>query len=130
MDGNRKVIRDIVLTRKGESIVLDHLIFAMGKAALSKESYPGLDEVVAMLDDHPSMVIQLEGHTDNVGNAKMNMELSADRVENVKKYLVSKGIKKSRVKTVAFGGTRPLRNSNDEEAKALNRRVEMRILIE
>lgn len=130
MDANRRVIRDIVLTRKGESIILDHLIFAQGKGTISKESFPSLDEVVAMLQDHPSMEIQLEGHTDNVGNAKMNMDLSADRVENVKKYLVSKGINKNRVKTKAFGGTKPIRNSNDAEARALNRRVEMRILKE
>lgn len=130
MDSNRRVIREIILTKKGENIVLDHLIFEQGKGKISEESFPSLDEVVAMLEDHPSMVIQLEGHTDNVGNAKMNMKLSEDRVENVKKYLISKGISKSRVNTKAFGGTKPLRNSSDPEARALNRRVEMRILKE
>ena len=130
MDSNRKVIREITMTKKGENIVLDHLIFEQGKGTISKESFPSLDEVVAMLEDHPSMVIQLEGHTDNAGNAKMNMKLSEDRVENVKKYLVSKGISKSRVNTKAFGGTKPIRNSSDPEARALNRRVEMRILKE
>lgn len=130
MDSNRKVIREITMTKKGENIILDHLIFEQGKGTISKESFPSLDEVVAMLEDHPSMVIQLEGHTDNAGNAKMNMKLSEDRVENVKKYLVSKGISKSRVNTKAFGGTKPIRNSSDPEARALNRRVEMRILKE
>jgi outer membrane protein OmpA-like peptidoglycan-associated protein len=56
------------------------------------------------------------------------MKLSQDRVEAVKKYLVSKGIDKNRIKTKAFGGTQPLSNDRTEEAKALNRRVEMRVL--
>lgn len=130
MDANRKVIRDIILTKKGGSIVLDHLIFAQGKGAISPESFPSLDEVVVMLKERPSMVIQLEGHTDNQGNAKMNQELSQDRVDNVKKYLVSKGIAKDRVKTKAFGGTQPLVQGNSQEARVKNRRVEMRILME
>ncbi len=130
MDSNRKVIRDILLRFKGENIVLDHLIFAQGKAIISPESFPSLDEVVVMLQERPAMIIQLEGHTDSQGNAKLNMNLSQDRVENVKKYLVSKGIAKDRVQTKAFGGTKPIRESNDPEARALNRRVEMRILQE
>jgi len=130
MDADRKVVRNIVLTKKGGSIVLDHLIFAQGKATISPESFPGLDEVVVMLNERPTMVVQLEGHTDNQGNAKLNLELSEDRVENVKKYLVSKGIAKDRIKTKAFGGSQPLVQGNSMDARAKNRRVEMRILSE
>ena len=74
------------------------------------------------------MEIQLEGHTDNQGSAKANMELSESRVEAVKKYLVSKGIAKDRIKTKAYGGSQPLANEMTQEARAMNRRVEMRIL--
>ena len=56
------------------------------------------------------------------------MELSESRVEAVKKYLVGKGISKGRIKTKAFGGTHPLKNEMSQEARAMNRRVEMRIL--
>ncbi len=128
IDANRKVIRDIMMTRKGETIVLDHLIFEQGKAVISKESFASLDELVAMMKDNTKLVIQLEGHTDNQGNPSKNMDLSQDRVDNVKKYMVSKGIDKDRVKTKAFGGTKPLLNANTPEARAKNRRVEMRIL--
>lgn len=130
MDADKKVIRDILMTKKGGSIVLDHLIFAQGKGTISPESFPSLDEVVAMLQEHPSMVIQLEGHTDNQGNAKLNMDLSQDRVDNVKKYLVSKKIDKDRVRTKAFGGTQPVAQGTSPESRAKNRRVEMRILKE
>ena len=81
-----------------------------------------------MMKDNPKLVIQLEGHTDNQGNPKMNMDLSQQRVDNVKKYLASKGVEKDRIKTKAFGGTKPILNANSNEARALNRRVEMRVL--
>jgi outer membrane protein OmpA-like peptidoglycan-associated protein len=81
-----------------------------------------------MLKNNPRMVIQLEGHTDNRGDAKLNMKLSQDRVTAVKTYLVSKGGNKNKIKTKAFGGTQPLSQENTEEAHALNRRVELRVL--
>ncbi len=130
MDANRKVVRNIILTKKGASIVLENLIFAQGKATISPESFPSLDEVVVMLKERETITVQLEGHTDNQGNAKLNLELSQDRVDNVKKYFVSKGIAKDRIKTKAFGGTQPLVQGNSQEARAKNRRVEMRILTE
>jgi OmpA-OmpF porin, OOP family len=128
IDSNHTVVRDILLTPKGETIVLNHLIFAQGKSVIDPKSYGELDEVVQMLKENQKIEIQLEGHTDNQGNPKLNMDLSENRVEAVKKYLVEKGISKGRIKTKAFGGTQPLKNEMSQEARALNRRVEMRIL--
>lgn len=128
IDAEGKVQRDVVLTRKGSTIVLDHLIFEQGKAVINPKSFPSLDEVVALMKDNTKLVIQLEGHTDNQGGAGKNMELSQDRVDNVKKYLISKGVDKDRVKTKAFGGTQPLQDANTPEARVKNRRVEMRVL--
>ena len=122
------VVRDIQLTPKGETIILNHLIFAQGKSVIDPKSYGELDEVVQMLKENEKIEIQLEGHTDNQGNPKLNMQLSENRVEAVKKYLVEKGIAKGRIKTKAFGGSQPLKNEMTQEARALNRRVEMRIL--
>jgi OmpA-OmpF porin, OOP family len=128
IDQEHKVVRDIMLTPKGQTIVLNHLIFAQGKSVIDPKSYSELDEVVEMLKENQKIEIQLEGHTDNQGNPKLNMNLSQDRVDAVKKYLVDKGIAKGRIKTKAFGGTQPLRNEMTQEDRALNRRVEMRIL--
>ena len=122
------VIRNIVLTPAGEAIRLSHLIFSQGKAHIDPQSHEELDEVAQMMLDNQRIMIQLEGHTDNVGSPAANLKLSEKRVEAVKKYLVSKGISKNRVKTKAFGGTQPLTNENTPEARNLNRRVEMRIL--
>lgn len=125
---NNTLHRDITLTPKGETIVLNNLIFARGKAGIDPKSYPELDEVAQMMKENSRIEIRLEGHTDNVGSAKANLKLSEERVESVKKYLVSQGVSRGRISTQAFGGTQPLRNEMTPEARAKNRRVEMRIL--
>jgi outer membrane protein OmpA-like peptidoglycan-associated protein len=138
----RKVIKDVELGlpatvaknsettshRPGHTMRLDNLIFAVGTARISPESHDELDEVVTMLNNNPTMIVQLEGHTDAKGDPKLNMKLSQDRVDAVKFYLVSKGSAKSKIKTKAFGGTSPLSMENTEQAHKMNRRVELRIL--
>lgn len=128
IDANKKVMRDISLTPSGQTMRLTHLIFAQGKSAIDPKSFAELDEVGQMMKENSKIVIQLEGHTDNQGSSKANLALSEDRVEAVKRYLVSKGIGKDRIKTKAFGGSQPLSNEMTQEARAMNRRVEMRIL--
>src|SRR5688572_32468356 len=128
IDANRRIQRDIILTPSGETIRLNNLIFPQGKAVIDPKSFNELDEVAQMMKENSKMEIQLEGHTDNQGSAKANLKLSEDRVEAVKKYLSSKGISKDRVKTKAYGGSQPLSNEMTQEARAKNRRVEMRIL--
>lgn len=124
----KEVTRNIVLTPTGEAIRLSHLIFAQGKAVIEPQSYQELDGVVQMMKDNSKIEIQLEGHTDNLGDAKANMTLSQKRVDAVKKYLAAKGVSKKRVKTKAFGGTQLLTAEITAEARNANRRVEMRIL--
>jgi outer membrane protein OmpA-like peptidoglycan-associated protein len=128
INASRRVQRDIILTPSGETMRLNNLIFPQGKAIIDPKSFDELDEVAQMMKENSKMVIQLEGHTDNQGSAKANLKLSEDRVEAVKKYLSSKGISKDRVKTKAYGGSQPLSNEMTQEARAKNRRVEMRIL--
>ena len=124
----RKVVRNILLTPAGETIRLNHLIFSQGKAYIEPQSYAELDDVVEMMKDNKEIVIQLEGHTDNLGDPKANLKLSQDRVDAVKRYIVGKGISKGRIKTKAFGGTQLLTTGSTPEARNTNRRVEMRIL--
>ncbi|MFN3841078.1 MAG: OmpA family protein [Cyclobacteriaceae bacterium] len=133
-----KIVKDIELhhttgnvSKKhsaGTVMRLDNLIFEQAKSKIDPSSYEELDLLVAMMNEHKSMVIQLEGHTDYAGDPAKNLKLSQQRVDEVKEYLVKKGIKKDRVKTKAFGGTMPLSQENTPEARRLNRRVEVRIL--
>jgi OOP family OmpA-OmpF porin len=125
-----ELVRDLYLTPRGQTIRLTHLIFQQGKSGIDPASFGELDEVVALMKGHEKLVIQLEGHTDNLGNPARNMELSKERVEEVKDYLVDKGVSKSRVKTKAFGGTQPLSKGTTDADRILNRRVEIRILSE
>lgn len=114
--------------QEGEVINLNHLIFAQGKSDITEVSYSELNDLVKMLKGNPSMVIQLEGHTDFRGSRTENMKLSEDRVVAVKTYLMRKGIDSDRILTKAYGGTRPVTREASEEAAKLNRRVEVRII--
>lgn len=125
---DNRVLKNIQLVPEGEALILRDLIFPQGKASIDKRSYRALDEVAEMMKQNERIEIMLEGHTDNTGSPKANHILSEKRVNAVKRYLVSKGVSKKRISTRAFGGTQPLRNEMTEEGKALNRRVEMRIL--
>ena len=108
----------------GTVVNLKSVLFYMGTTSLLEESYPELDAVVDFLKSNAKVEIQLEGHTDNRGDAKKNQALSQKRVERIKTYLVGKGISGKRVKGKGLGGTRPIASSDDEEARKLNRRVE------
>jgi OOP family OmpA-OmpF porin len=135
---NLSLVKDIELTH-GEShakkkhavghvMLLNNLIFEVNKNKIDPESYSELDIVVNMMRENPGMVIQLEGHTDFIGNPEKLMKLSQERVDAVKSYLTSKKVNKNRIKTKAFGGTVPLSRDNTPEAHRMNRRVELRIL--
>ena len=100
----------------------------MGTTKLLEESYSGLNVVVGFLNDNPKIEIELNGHTDNRGDSKKNLVLSQQRVDVIKKYLVSKGINAKRIKGKGYGDSRPIATNDSEESRKLNRRVEFVIL--
>ncbi|MCA8832445.1 OmpA family protein [Hymenobacter pini] len=111
----------------GQSIKLNNIFFAQSKYYLRENSYPELLRLVRILKDYPQVEIKLEGHTDNQGDPQLNVKLSQDRVNEVKKYLVQKGIASSRITTEGYGGSKPIASNDQEETRKLNRRVEFRI---
>ncbi|OON70819.1 OmpA family protein [Hymenobacter sp. CRA2] len=108
----------------GQKIKLNNIFFAQSKYYLRENSYPELQRLVAILKNYPQVEIQLQGHTDNQGDPALNLKLSNDRVTEVKKYLVAKGIASSRITTQGFGDTKPIAPNDQEETRKLNRRVE------
>lgn len=134
----QKLVKDIELVHgtavvkkkheAGNVMLLNNLIFQVAKDKIEPGSYDELDMVVNMMKENPKMVIQLEGHTDYLGDAAKNLKLSQQRVDAVKNYLIGKKVNKNRVKTKAFGGTKPLSRDDTPEAHRMNRRVELRIL--
>jgi outer membrane protein OmpA-like peptidoglycan-associated protein len=99
----------------------------MGTTSLLEESFAELDAVVDFMKINPKVEIELEGHTDNRGDARKNVVLSQQRVAKIKSYLVSKGIPSKRIKGKGFGGSRPIASSDSEEARKMNRRVDFLI---
>jgi len=95
---------------------------------LLKESYDELNVVVDLLRTNPKIEIELAGHTDNRGDAKLNQKLSQSRVDKVKAYLVSQGINAKRIRGKGYGGKRPISSGESEESRKLNRRVEFTIV--
>ncbi|MEM9856766.1 MAG: OmpA family protein [Bacteroidota bacterium] len=112
----------------GARVKLENVLFKQSKATIEKSSYDELNLVVALLRDNPSMKIRLEGHTDNRGNAKQNLKLSKERVEEVKRFLIKRGIAKKRVSGKGYGGAKPIADNSDPNSRKLNRRVEFIIL--
>lgn len=112
----------------GKVFKLNNVLFQRATADLIDSSYVELDVVYRMMSENPEISIELSGHTDNVGNAKKNLELSQQRVEVVKQYLVNKGIDEQRITGKGYGGAQPIASNRTEETRRLNRRVEFRIV--
>lgn len=111
----------------GESIALNNVFFEQSRAVLKSQSFPELDRLVAIMNENPSIQIELSGHTDNIGNKNALLKLSEDRVEAVKTYLVEKGINKSRILGKGYGGLKPIAPNDTNENRQRNRRVEVMI---
>jgi len=111
----------------GQKVRLNNIFFPQSKYYLQPSSFPELLRLVRILRDYPTVEILIGGHTDNQGDPALNLKLSEDRVNEVKKYLVSKGIDPKRLNTKGFGGTEPIANNEQEETRRFNRRVEFTI---
>lgn len=117
----------LVPFKVGQKVKLNNIFFPQSKYILQPSSFPELQRLVRILRDYPTLEILIGGHTDNQGDPALNVKLSEDRVEAVKKYLVSKGIDGKRLATKGFGGTEPIANNDQEETRRFNRRVEFTI---
>jgi len=107
---------------------LDAVDFGPGDHRLSGSSRASLAGLVELLNSHPEVVLQLGGHTDNVGPARENLALSKRRVMSVVKYLVSNGIAGDRLKPFGFGESRPVMSNTTAAGRAQNRRIEMSVI--
>ncbi len=126
----QEVVKDVEMKPivVGSTIVLKNVFFDYNKATLKSESYIELDRVVKLLNDNPSMRIELSGHTDNRGTEEYNQKLSEDRAKSCVEYLTSKGIAPSRLEFKGYGESKPINPNNTEEGWAENRRTEFKII--
>ncbi|HLW29346.1 MAG TPA: OmpA family protein [Brumimicrobium sp.] len=112
----------------GENIRLNNLFFATNQSELEDISISELDRLVDFLKANPNIVIEIGGHTDNVGAPAYNQSLSEKRSQSVTNYLISKSIDQSRFTAKGYGLSKPIADNSTEEGRAINRRVEMKIL--
>ncbi|MDP6925335.1 MAG: OmpA family protein [Candidatus Scalindua sp.] len=84
-----------------------------------------LDNIIDILKNTPDLNIRVEGHTDNIGSEKYNLDLSKKRAESIKAYLVKKGIDESRITSMGHGLSKPIADNVTKEGRALNRRAEL-----
>jgi outer membrane protein OmpA-like peptidoglycan-associated protein/tetratricopeptide (TPR) repeat protein len=110
------------------SVVLKNIFFDVNKYDLKPESQVELDRVVQLMLDNPTLKIQIEGHTDDIGSAADNMKLSGNRAKAVVNYLVSKNISVTRLLAKGYGATQPIADNKTEEGRAQNRRTELKVV--
>ena len=112
----------------GESITLRNVFFQTGKYTLLDLSIVELDKVVEMMQQHPSLRIELAGHTDNVGNDAANQKLSEQRAKAVYDYLVAHGVAAGRLTYKGYGSTQPVADNSTPDGRRQNRRTVFTIL--
>lgn len=122
--GERPGCPNLVVVTKKEIRITQQIQFDFNKATIKSVSLPILDAVYDVLAANPNITIEVQGHTDNVGNAAYNKKLSQQRADSVKAYLARKGVADARLIAKGFGMAQPLVPNDSAANKALNRRVQ------
>ncbi|MBK8081890.1 MAG: OmpA family protein [Saprospiraceae bacterium] len=120
-----KVLSDSAITN---TILLKHVFFETGSDKLSDLSKHELDNVVKIMNERASMKVELGGHTDNVGDAAMNQELSQKRASSVLNYLISNGVASAKLSARGYGQNNPVESNDTPEGRDKNRRTELKII--
>ena len=128
-DGGKEAKPNTDFDKKARKLRLNNLFFEYRQTNILSFSYPELNRVAYLLNNNPQISeVEIAGYSDNVGSNSYNQKLSAERADNVKKYLISKGVREERLIAKGYGEESPVGDNNTEEGRGMNRRVEMRIL--
>ena len=106
-------------------MILKNIFFETNQFTLKKESQVELDELVSLLNENPTLRIEISGHTDNVGMPADNLSLSNNRAKAVIEYLLGKNISSQRLQAKGYGETQPIADNKTEDGRGRNRRTEM-----
>jgi outer membrane protein OmpA-like peptidoglycan-associated protein len=104
-----------------------NVTFLTGSSKLTRQATQELDELVAIMNKYPKLGINIDGHTDNTGKAEKNLSLSQTRADEVKAYLVGKGIEADRLTATGYGQEKPVGDNKTAAGRAQNRRVEFSV---
>ncbi|MBP7635787.1 OmpA family protein, partial [Candidatus Ozemobacteraceae bacterium] len=111
--------------RQDSRIVFRDITFDLNSATIKPDSYPTLQRLLFLIQSSAESRFLIEGHTDSTGDDATNQQLSVDRAEAVKSWLVNNGIAGERLETVGFGESKPAASNDSEEGRLQNRRVEV-----
>jgi outer membrane protein OmpA-like peptidoglycan-associated protein len=117
--------------REGDNIRLSipgNITFATGSDAIVTGFYPVLEDVAKVLYRYDKTKLSIEGHTDSVGNADYNLDLSIQRANSVANYLQGTRVDANRLQTLGMGETQPISNNDSAQGRKENRRVELRVI--
>lgn len=115
-------------TERGHLVILDDGLFAPGQAQLKNPTPERLVRIARFLVEYDDRTVVIEGHTDNVGTETGNQELAQARADAVKNYLISEGIKASRIRALGLGEGSPIADNGTTAGRQSNRRVELLIV--
>ena len=121
----------IDVSRDGDVIKLnlpDGVTFDFGKAELKPQFYPALNNVASTLREYNQTIVEVSGHTDSIGSDAANQTLSERRANSVASYLIGQGLMRERFEIVGMGERYPVASNDTDSGRALNRRVEIRLL--
>ena len=112
----------------GMTVELKNIFFETAKFDLKDESKAELQKLGSFLNTNKTLRIEISGHTDNVGDKKLNQILSENRAKSVLEYLVTNGIAKERLAYKGYGDSKPKVDNETPENRARNRRTEFKVL--
>lgn len=121
----------IGVSRDGDIIKLnlpDGVTFDFGKSDLKPQFYPALNNVARTLAEYNQTIVEVTGHTDSIGSDAVNQRLSEQRASAVGNYLIGQGLMRERFEIVGMGKRYPVASNDTDSGRALNRRVEIRVL--
>jgi outer membrane protein OmpA-like peptidoglycan-associated protein len=118
----------LVVVRKDRIEIKQQVHFRPARAEILNGSFPLLKQVAQAIKDAPRIRVRIEGHTDNLGKLQKNMAVSQARADAVRDFLVKQGVDSRQLVSLGYGPTRPIASNATKAGKALNRRVEFRIV--
>jgi OOP family OmpA-OmpF porin len=128
MDTDLVTINYVIRIHLPKTYILHNVFFDIGKATIRPESDKELSELADFMSYQKTMVIEVAGYTDNVGNESDNQKLSQSRADAVKNYLIKKGVHADKVQSKGYGSADPVASNDTPAGKQQNRRTEIHIL--
>lgn len=122
------IIKEIPVEIQQTMMDLRNTMFDFDKDVIKEAAKEPLNKVVAWLQEHPKVKVEISGHTDNKGSDKYNQDLSERRARAVYNYFISQGVDKFRLAYAGYGKTRPIATNDTEEGRQMNRRVELNVI--